>query len=270
LPVIATNTAANTSLYYLARNSRAQEKSLAKVSSGSRIVTASDDAAGLAVSTALTSDITTLSQSSTNARQGISLLQVADGAFKIAENILNRMISLASYSLSGAVTDNERVFLDTEYTHFESEIDGMRTSTTFNGERIADGSYNHNFQVGVVASDVISVNLINVNLGNFNGIGEDIDAYANAFSAYNALLGDIGIASTGRAIIGSYLSSFEFRGDIIDTSLENLKAARSAIIDVDLAAEQTNLVGNQVMTESSIAALAQANKMKSDLLQLVR
>ncbi|MCB1559285.1 MAG: flagellin, partial [Alphaproteobacteria bacterium] len=100
--------------------------------------------------------------------------------------------------------------------------------------------------------------------------GSAVDTQANAITANGTLDTAIDTVSTGRATIGALLSRFEYRGDVIDSSVENLQAATSVIMDVDIAAEQSNLVSKQVLTEASIAALAQANQMKSSLLSLVR
>ena len=125
MPVIATNTSANTALIYLNSNSRAQEKSLAKLSSGTRIVRASDDAAGLAVGTRLKSNVTVLKQAATNAVQARSVLQTADGALSRVGDILQRMKSLAAQSNSGSVDATARGFINTEFLQLRAEVDAI-------------------------------------------------------------------------------------------------------------------------------------------------
>ena len=115
MPVISTNLAANSAVRYLNINSMSQTSSLSKLASGSRITQASDDAAGLAISTKINSDITALNQAATNASHGISVLQTADGGASNISDILQRMKALASQSSSGTVTDNERVYIDAEF-----------------------------------------------------------------------------------------------------------------------------------------------------------
>jgi flagellin len=136
MPVIATNTAANTAVRYLNANSRDQSDSLAKLSSGSRITKASDDAAGLAISTRISSDVATLEQASTNASHGISILQVADGGASRISDILERMKTLASESSSGTVTDDERTYIQSEFSELQDEIDGIASSTRYNGSSL--------------------------------------------------------------------------------------------------------------------------------------
>ncbi|PZP56747.1 MAG: flagellin [Micavibrio aeruginosavorus] len=280
MPVIATNTSANTALIYLNKNSSEQSKSLAKLSSGSRIVRASDDAAGLAVGTKLKADVTTLKQAATNAVQARSVLQTADGAMARVGDILQRMKSLAAQAISGSVDTTGRGFINTEYQQLLTEIGNISTTTQFNGTNLINGSYSQTFQVGVAATDIITVNfgatgsIVNMSTGTAGlAIAGTTVAGANGTAATNASTNlDVAITtvSTARATVGALLSRFEYRGDVIDSSIENLTSAQSAIMDVDIAAEQSNLVSRQVLTEASIAALSQANQMKSSLLALVR
>jgi flagellin len=274
MPVIATNTSANSALMYLNSNSRAQEKSLAKLSSGSRIVRASDDAAGLAVGTKLKADVTVLKQAATNAVQARSVLQTVDGALSRVGDILQRMKSLAAQANSGSVDTTSRGFINTEYQQLNSEILAISQTSKFNGATLVDGNYNQSFQVGIAAADTIAVNLstVNVNTGTAGlNIGTtNVSTAALATNAQTSLDTAINTVSTARATVGALLSRFEYRGDVIDSSIENLTAAQSSIMDVDIASEQSNLVSKQVLTEASIAALSQANQMKSSLLALVR
>ncbi|MBI1326387.1 MAG: flagellin [Alphaproteobacteria bacterium] len=272
MPVIATNTSANTALVYLNKNSRDMEKSLGKLSAGTRIVKASDDAAGLAVASRLQADITVLQQAGRNALQARSVLQVADGGLARIGDILQRMKSLAAQSASGSVDSAARGFIDTEYQQLLLEIDDIATTTEFNGQTLLNANYNESFLVGVDATggNVIAVDLTAVDATSLSSAGGDVTSYTAATTAIADIDADIDTISTWRADLGGFISRFEFRGDVIDTAVENLSAARSSIYDVDIASEQTNLTSKQVMTEAAIAALAQANQMKSSLLALVR
>jgi flagellin len=277
MPVIATNTSANTALIYLNNNSRAMDKSLAKLSSGSRIVRASDDAAGLAVGSSLRADITTLKQGGINAVQARSVLQTADGALARVGDILQRMKSLTAQAVSGSVDATSRGFIDQEYDSLKAEAIAIGTNTTFNGTALLTGNYNATnnvatFQVGIAVADTIVADLttVVVTAAVMTSLAANTNTAANAIAASPLVDADIDRVSAHRATVGSLLSRFEYRGDVIASSIENLTSAASAIMDVDIAAEQTNLVSNQVLTEASIAALSQANQMKSSLLSLVR
>ena len=165
MPVISTNIAANSAVRYLNINSSDQTSSLSKLASGSRISQASDDAAGLAISTRISSDVTALSQAATNASHGISVLQTADGGASNISDILQRMKALASQSASGTVTDTERAYIDAEFSQLIDEVDGIATGTRYNGESLLDGSssqYNAtgvSVMVGSSASDTITLKL---------------------------------------------------------------------------------------------------------------
>lgn len=270
MPVIATNTSANTALIYLNNNSRAMDKSLAKLSSGSRIVRASDDAAGLAVGSSLKADITTLKQGGINAVQARSVLQTADGALARVGDILQRMKSLTAQAVSGSVDATSRGFIDQEYDSLKAEAIAIGTNTTFNGTALLTGNYNATnnvatFQVGIAVGDTIVADLttVVVTAAVMTSLAANTDTAANAIAASPLVDADIDRVSAHRATVGSLLSRFEYRGDVIASSIENLTSAASAIMDVDLAAEQTQLVSNQVLTEASIASLSQANQMKS-------
>ena len=277
MPVIATNTSANSALISLNKNSRDQDKSLSKLSSGSRIVRASDDAAGLAVGSSLKADVTTLKAAANNAVQARSVLQTADGALARVGDILQRMKSLTAQAISGSVDNTSRGFMDQEYDALKAEAIAIGTNTTFNGTKLLDGNFNATnnvatFQVGIAVGDTIVADLTTatVTAAGLTSLAANTDTYANAAAASPLVDTDIDKVSAMRANVGALLSRFEYRGDVIDTSIENMTGAISSIMDVDLASEQSNLVSKQVLTEAAIAALSQANQMKSSLLSLVR
>jgi flagellin len=163
MPVISTNTAANSAVRYLNINAAEQSQSLSKLASGSRITQASDDAAGLAISTRIQSDVTALQQAATNASHGISVLQTADGGASNISDILQRMKALASESASGTVTDTERTYINAEFSQLVDEVDGTATSTRYNGQSLLDGtsafSSGVTVMVGSDATDTITVKL---------------------------------------------------------------------------------------------------------------
>ena len=142
MPTVTTNNAANTALRFLNFNSAASGASIAKLASGSRIVRASDDAAGLAIGTRLRADVAVLRQAAVNASQGASVLQVADGGLARIADVLLRMKALAAQSLSGVPSNTERGFIDAEFQQLVAEIDGIVTTTTFNGQTLLDGNAN--------------------------------------------------------------------------------------------------------------------------------
>jgi flagellin len=140
MPVISTNTAANTALRYLNTNSTAQSESLAKLSSGSRIVSAKDDASGLAIATSMNADITVLNQAATNVTSGTSVLNTADGALSNIADILQRMKSLTAQAQSGSSSTDDLSYINAEYTQLSSEIDDIASTTNFNGVALLSSS----------------------------------------------------------------------------------------------------------------------------------
>jgi flagellin len=276
MPVISTNTTANSALRYLNINSAAQSSSVSKIASGSRITNASDDAAGLAVATSLKSDVTVLKQASTNASNATAILQTADGTMSNTADLLQRMRSLATQSLSGTVNDTKRAYLESEYSQLLSEVTGIAEGTRFNDESLMDGTNDWsdgtgiNFRVGTAATDVINVQIANVTATGLAINTTSVTTSGNASAALTALNAAVTTLSDARADVGAQISRFEFRGASIDTTIENTEAAASQIEDVDIAAEQSNLASQKVKTEAAIAVLSQANSMPESLLSLLR
>ncbi len=276
MPVISTNIAANSAVRYLNINSAAQTSSLSKLASGSRITQASDDAAGLAISTRISSDVTALTQAATNASHGISVLQTADGGASNISDILQRMKSLASQASSGTVTDTERTYIDAEFSQLIDEVDGIATGTRYNGESLLDGTsgqYNAtgvDVMVGSDATDVITLTLTSLDSASLGIDGLTTATQSDAQDALTALDTAIDSVSNARASIGALESRFGFRAEQIDTSIENLSAANSAIIDTDVASESASLASAKVKTQAAVAAAAQASQMPQDLLKLLQ
>ena len=298
---VTTNTTANTALRYLDQNSRASTSSLAKLSSGSRIVRASDDAASLAVGTKIKADVTALKQASVNAAQAASVLQVADGALAQTVDILMRMKALSVQAQSGSVSNNERGFLDREFQALAAQINANANQTKFNGTILLDGTLDTtatpagaalSFQVGVAATDTIAFELPQVMLARLGGTAildetganpaarylantgggnpAAVDNQNNAIVAGNILDASTAHLNTFRSNVGALISRFEFAAANLATTVENLDAARSVLLDVDMATEMSNFSSKQVMLQASVAMLAQANQQPQQLLKLLQ
>ena len=278
MPTVTTNTAANSALRFLNFNSAMSGNSVSKLASGSRIVKASDDAAGLAIGTRLLADVTVLRQSSVNAAQGASVLQVADGGLGRISDVLNRMKALAAQSLSGVPSNTERGFIDAEFQQLRDEITAIAQTTRFNGASLIDGTGQspQNFFVGSEAGDNISVSYSSLAAAasafhaTAMGLAASVSNTTAAASAMALVDAAIDIVSEARATVGGLISRFEFRGQQIATSLENIEAAKSSIMDVDLAAEQSRLVSSQVLVQASVSALSQANSIPQSLLRVLQ
>ena len=279
MPVVATNTAANSALRFLNNNSSMASSSVSKLASGSRIVKASDDAAGLAIGTRLKADVTALTQAGINASQGASVVQVADGGLGRIGDVLQRMKALAAQSLSGVPTDTERGFIDAEFQQLVDEVRDIAGTTRFNGQSLLDGNAaTADYFVGTDVSDTITVDFTDLAaataaftataLGFVAAIGvQDATGAASAMALIDTAIDTI---SEARATAGALISRFEFRGQQIATSLENIDAAKSAIMDVDLAAEQSKLVSSQVLVQAAVSAVSQANQIPQSLLRVLQ
>lgn len=276
MPVISTNTAANSAVRYLNINSKDESSSLSKLASGSRINQASDDAAGLAISTRISSDVTALTQAATNASHGVAVLQTADGGASNISDILQRMKTLASEASSGTVTDTERSYINAEFTQLTEEIDGTATSTRYNGKSLLDGlssafaGSGTSVMVGSDASDTITIAIATLTSSALGVNTLAVSSQTGATAALTALDTAIDTVSKARADIGATESRFEFRSESIATQQENLESANSAITDVDVASEEAKLASAEVKTQAAVAAAAQANQMPQELLKLLQ
>jgi flagellin len=271
MPVISTNTAANTAVRYLNVNAAQESSSLAKLASGSKINKASDDAAGLAISTRISSDVTTLQQAATNASQASSILQTADGGASNISDILARMKSLATQASSGTVTDSSRAYIDSEFTSLVSQIDSIASGTRYSGTSLLNGDFaTTNIMVGTDATDTISVSLSNLESTSLGFTAtSSISTQTTATAMLTTIDDAIDTVSGARADIGALESRFNFSASSISTQTENLQAANSAITDVDIAAEQAKLSSAEVKTQAAVSAESAANQMPNYLLKLL-
>lgn len=278
MPVIATNTAANSAVRYLNINAAEQSSSLSKLASGSRIAQASDDAAGLAISTRVQSDVATLEQAATNATNAIAVLQTADGGASNISDILQRMKVLATESASGTVTDTERAYVDEEFQALTTQIDTIASGTRFNSESLLskDNMFSGgvSVMVGSSSSDTINITLtaldtetLGVDASTLSG---GVTTQSDANVALAALDDAISTVSNARASIGAQESQFQFSSESIATQVENLEAANSAIADVDVASEEAKLASSQVMVQAAVAAASSANSLTQNLLKLMQ
>ncbi|GKQ52750.1 flagellin [Bradyrhizobium sp. i1.8.4] len=273
MPAISTNTAANSAVRYLNINSMQETSALSKLSSGSRITSASDDAAGLAISTRISSDITTLQQAATNAAQATSILQTADGGASNISDILARMKSLASESASGTVADSSRAYINSEFTQLKGEIDSIASGTRYSSQSLLDGSSvfssGVSVLVGSTSADTITITLTSLTASSLGVTSLDVSSLSSATSAMSALDSAIDTVSSARAEIGAQESRFNFSADSISTQTQNLQSANSAIKDVDIAAEQATLSSAEVKTQAAVSAETAANQMPQYLLKLL-
>jgi flagellin len=274
MPVISTNNAANSALNYLNNNSSTETSLISQLASGSRIVKASDDAAGLAIGTQLQANVTIYSEDNVNVSQASSILQSTDGALAQISNVLQRMIALATEGASGQVTNTQRVQdINTEYQQLKKEVGSIVTSTTYAGQALLTGSFlsNVKFLIGTASSDYITVSLATVSASTLLGTsGSTVSSAAASLSAITAVNSAINVITRDRALVGAYESQFNFSAQDISTNVENISAAASVITDADVASVKSHLSAQDVKTQAAIAALTQAAQLPQELLHLLQ
>ena len=250
-------------------------KSLEKLSSGLRINRAADDAAGLAISEGLRSQVNGLGVAARNAQDGISVIQTAEGALTEVHSILQRVRDLAVQAGNDSNNADSRAAIKGESDALADELTRISGTTNFNGINLLDGSANLTFQVGAgstAANDQIAVDLSAADIA---ALGTTIkaltfDTAANALTSIGSVDTEITAISTQRANIGAVQNRFESAINSLNVSRENLSAAESRIRDVDMAGEMVKFTAKNILSQAGTAMLAQANQSTQGVLSLLR
>ncbi len=266
---IKNNIMAGNAARHLGSSYDALAQSVERLSSGLRINTAKDDAAGLAVRELMRADIAVLQQGARNAQDGISLLQTAEGGMQNIDNLLVRMKQLAEQASTGTYSSAQRSIMDSEFDELSAEITRISGSAEFNGTSLlnsATGSVAVNFGD---TSDQITVDMKNMTATGLSINTLNIDTAASAQAALSTLDTAIGLATTARADFGAKMNRLATTVEVLGIQAENLQAAESRISDVDAATEMAAMTRNQVLAQAGVAMLAQANVMPSMALTLL-
>ena len=276
---INTNVASINSQRNLLRSTNDLGTTFARLASGLRINSARDDAAGLSISTRMTAQIKGLNMAIRNANDGISMSQVAEGALDESTNALQRIRELAVQSANDTMTGSDRDDLQLEVSQLVSEIQRIATQTEFNTRAVLNGSFNGatqqmTIQVGAKSGQTIafsiggaSVGALGVSLGNFSiGAGAGQAGAMNAITVIDSAIESI---SDIRANLGAVQNRFESVISNLSNVVENMSAARSRIMDADIAAETATLTRNAILQQAGTAVLAQANQQPQLALQLL-
>lgn len=248
--------------------------SLQRLSSGLRINSAKDDAAGLAISNRMTAQVRGLNQASRNANDAISLAQTAEGALDEVTTMLQRMRELAVQSANDTNTSTDRTSLNAEYSQLTSEIQRIATTTTFNGRNVLDGTLSTAlFQVGANAGEVISVDIdtpMSVGGAGLSISGTGVSTATKASVAMGAIDSALAVVDEFRGTLGAVQSRFESTVANVTNVAENVSAARSRIVDADFALETANLTKAQILQQAGVAMLSQANQIPQVALSLLQ
>lgn len=272
---VNTNVASLNAQRNLANSSDQLSKSLGRLSSGLRINRAADDAAGLAISERFRAEIRSLGRAQLNANDGISLLQVAEGALNESSGILIRMRELAIQSANGTLGSEERATLNDEFTDLREEISRIAEVTQFNGTFVLNNSAasgNVTFQVGTAntSNDEITISGVNATASSIGISAASITSASGAQAALDLLDSAINSLSSLRAGFGTVQNRLESTIRSIAVALENSSASESRIRDVDVAQETANLTKFQVLQQAGVSVLAQANQSTSIALSLLQ
>ncbi|NCG68315.1 flagellin [Bacillus coagulans] len=270
--IINHNLAALNTLNRLNTATNAQSKAMQKLSSGLRINSAADDAAGLAISEKMRSQIRGLDQATNNAQNGISLLQTAEGALNETHDILQRMRELAVQGANDTNTAEDRDQIQTELNQLMSEIDRIAKTTQFNTQNLLDKKFSATLQVGANAGQIITFSISAMNTASLGLLTTDIVVATNAKAsvAISALDDAIKLVSSQRSKLGALENRLDHTINNLTTSSENLTSAESRIRDVDMAKEMSEETKDSILAQAAQAMLAQANQQPQQVLQLLR
>ena len=248
------------------------QTAMERLSSGKRINSAKDDAAGLAIASSMTSQIRGMSQAVRNANDGQSMAQTADGALDEVTNMLQRIRELSVQSSSGTYQDSDRTNLQTEVTALTSQITQIVNNTKFNGVGLFTGSAGSGgtvtIQTGSSSSDTVDMDFSQLDLSAATGV--DISTQTGASGALTTLDTAITTVATKRATLGASQSRLQSVVNNLNSNITNLSDARSRIEDADFGQETTNLAKSQILSQASTAMLAQANQSQQNVLSLLR
>jgi len=269
---INTNVMALNAQNMLTNNQKGVEGSIRKLSSGLRINGAADDASGLAISEKMRSQIRGLNQAESNAQDGISLIQTAEGALQQTTDILQRMRELVIKAENdGVLSDEDKTSIKTEMTQLTAEIDRIAASTSFNGKKLLNGDYADKELKFKVGANTLTDDTLKITIGymtseslKVSGVENDIP---NALTAIDKAILEV---SSQRARLGAYQNRMEYAIESISVTAENLTSAESRIRDVDMASEMVTFTKNNILQQSAMSMLAQANQQPMQILSLLQ
>ena len=249
----------------------AQAKSTEKLSSGYRINRAGDDAAGLSISEKMRSQIRGLDKASTNAQDGISAIQTAEGALNEVHSILQRMNELSTQAANDTNTSTDRTAIAAEITALTSEINRIQSTTQFNTMNLLDGSFTgKKLQVGALEGQTIDIDIDDMSATELGVDGLDVTDNDKAGQAMTSVQTAIETVSTQRSNLGAIQNRLEHTIANLDTTSENTSAAESRIRDVDMAEEMVSYSKNNILAQAGQSMLAQANQANQGVLSLLQ
>jgi len=276
---ILNNTTSLAAQNQLSMTQASLQKTLLQLSSGTRLNSGADDAAGLAIADGLHANITALTQSARNASDGVGSLQVADGALAQVTALLNRAVTLATEASTGTVSDAQRTTIDAEFTQIKAEIDSIGASTNYNGTQVftatatsvylsdgtANGSNSITVTTGALSSSAIGFSGTPVNLS-----GDSLTSATNAQTALGDLNTAIANVAADRGALGAEINRLQSASNVITNQVQNLTTAEDNIRAADVPTVVANMSRLTVLQQTGMAALQQSNQMQQSVLKLLQ
>lgn len=274
--IIGHNLDAMKALHFLNINQQHVSNAMLRLSSGKRINSAADDAAGLTISQHMEAQINSLNVAARNSQDGISALQTAEGGLSETQSILQRMNELATQAANDTNVTLDRTAIKNELNELGKELDHISNSTNFNGRNLLSSSGSLTLQIGATSNsyDSMGINLSDFNIGGFlsgivNGISIDVSNSTNARNSMSVIQNAIDSVSTSRSTIGAIQNRLEYNIDNLNNEAENLTEAESRITDADMAKEMMEYSKYNILQQVSQAMLSQSIKEPDIVLKLL-
>jgi flagellin len=275
--IINDNVAALNTFNALSQNTSAMNKALSELSSGKQINSAADNASGLTISEQMQGQVNGLDQANSNAQDGISLIQTAEGGLTETTSILQRMRELAVQAANGTNTASDVTAIQDEVNQLSGEINSIATQTQFNGMTLLSGTYasggtNINLQVGANSGQTMTINIGSMTMASLgvDGISANLSTTTGATAAITTIDSAISGVSALNSNLGAYQNRLTDTSDNLTTSSQNIDSANAQLVDVDMAKEMSQYTQDSVLVQAATSMLAQANQEPQSVLKLLQ
>ena len=270
MSVINTNVSALYSQNALKTNTRSMNTAMEQLSTGTRINSAKDDAAGLAIGQNMTSVIRGLNMAVRNLNDAVNMVQTADGAMIEQTNMLQRMRELAVQASNGTNSPTQVSYLDIEFQALATQIGSISSQTTWNGMALMDEDHTFSFQSGSTSGQTITVSITSMSTSSLGISTASISSSSAASTSIATLDTAMNSINSQRATLGASINQMSYAADNLSNVSANTTASRSAIMDTDYAQATTQLAKNQIIQQAATAMLAQANQQPSSVMALLK
>ena len=270
MSVINTNVSALSAQNALRTNARSMTSNMEQLSTGSRVNSAKDDAAGLAIGQNMTTQIRGLNMAVRNVNDAVNMMQTAEGAMIEQTNMLQRMRELAVQSASGTYSATQRSYMTTEFNALVTQIGSISSQSEWNGTNLMNATGTFSFQAGSASGQTINVVITSMSTASLGVSTSSVSTAALASTAIATLDTAINSINSQRATIGASINQMTYAADNLSNISTNASASRSTVMDTDYATASTNLAKNQIIQQAATAMLAQANQQPQAVLSLLK